>query len=175
MRWAITPQGRGKLVAFRSITSDADLKPGEFASSVDPTGMVLAEDGTSLRSPTTAERLRPIKDARQAYINARRDAVIAGGVSFNGWTFDTDPTSVNNLTAAVAFITAAPGAGFQVPPAVSWRDATNVDRDLTPTQLVGLGAAIFMLVQTAHVTARSLKDAIEAAVSEAAINAIDWP
>lgn len=59
--------------------------------------------------------------------------------------------------------------------AVSWRDATNVDRDLTPAQLVGLGAAIFTLVQTAHITARQLKDAITAATTEAAINAIDWP
>ena len=135
--------------------------------------------GNPAEAPSAAELLGVVKRARQAYINARRDAAIAGGVTFNGWTFDTDATSVNNLTAAVAFITAVSGPyggpPLQVPPAVSWRDATNTDRALTPAQLVGLGAAIFTLVQTAHLTARALKDAITAANSEAAINAIDWP
>jgi hypothetical protein len=131
--------------------------------------------GNPAEAPSAAELLGVVKRRRQTYINERRDKMIAGGVTFNGWTFDTDPTSVNNLTAAVAFIQAAPGAGLQVPAAVSWRDATNVDRNLTPAQLVGLGAAIFTLVQTAHYTARQIKDAIEVATSEAAINAIDWP
>lgn len=126
-------------------------------------------------APSAAELLSIDKRARQNYINTRRDAAIAGGVTFNGWRFDTDPASVNNLTAAVAFIQAAPGAGLQVPASVSWRDQGNTDRALTPTQLVGLGAAIFTLVQTAHYTARQLKDAIDAAATEAAINAIDWP
>ncbi len=175
MRWAITPGAIGAPVGFRGIRDDSELQPGEFASTTDPTGLVLANDGASLRLPTNAERLSPIKLQRQAYINTRRDATIASGVAYNGWTFDTDPASVNNLTAAVAFIQAAPGAGLQVPAAVSWRDATNVDRNLTPAQLVGLGAAIFTLVQTAHYTARQIKDAIEVATSEAEINAFDWP
>ena len=175
MRWAITPNGAGNPVGYRGIKNDSDLLPGEFASTTDPTGKVLADDGTSLRDPTTAERLAPLKRDRQNYINDRREVAIASGAQFNGWTFDTDERSVANLTAAVAFIQAAPDYGFPVPPAISWRDATNVDRALSPAQLVGLGAAIFTRVQTAHGIARQLKDAIEAANSEAAINAIDWP
>ena len=152
------------------------LRPGgSWRVVYAPDGSETVQWGNPAQAPSAADLLSVVKRQRQMYINARRDAVIAGGVTFNGWTFDTDPTSVNNLTAAVAFIQAAPGAGLQVPPSVSWRDAGNTDRDLTPAQLVGLGAAIFTLVQTAHITARALKDAIEAANSDAAINAIDWP
>lgn len=152
------------------------LRPGgSWRVMYGANGSESVQWGNPAEAPSAAELLGVVKRQRQAYINTRRDAVIAGGVAFSGWTFDTDATSVNNLTAAVAFIQAAPGAGLEVPASVSWRDATNVDRALSPTQLVGLGAAIFMLVQTAHYTARQLKDAIEAATTEAAISAIDWP
>jgi hypothetical protein len=175
MRWAVSPRGAGQPVGFRGIRDDSELQPGEFASSTDPAGLVLAADAASLRTPTSAELLVPLKRARQNYINDRREIAIASGAEFNGWTFDTDERSVANLTAAVAFIQAAPDYGFPVPPAISWRDATNFDRALTPAQLVGLGAVIFTRVQTAHGIARALKDAIEAATTEAAIRAIDWP
>lgn len=154
----------------------ATLRPGgSWRVVYGADGAESVQWGIPAQAPSAAELLGVDKRARQAYINARRDAVIAGGVAFNGWTFDTDTVSVNNLTAAVAFIQAAPGADLEVPASVSWRDAGNTDRALTPAQLVGLGAAIFTLVQTAHYTARQLKDAIETATSEAEINAIDWP
>lgn len=175
MRWAITPGSVGQPVGFRGIKDDSDLQAGEFASSTDPAGLVLDSDGASLRAPTNAERLAPLKRARQNYINDCREVAIASGAEFNDWTFDTDERSVANLTAAVAFIQAAPDYGFPVPEAISWRDATNVDRALTPAQLVGLGAVIFTNVQTAHGIARALKDAIEAATTEGAIAAVDWP
>jgi len=176
MRWAITERGEGEFVGFRSCSDTDALGPGEaFFTNFDPTGYVLAEGGGSLREPTIEESLRPLKRARQQYINDRRDGHIAGGVEFNGWRFDTDPQSIANLTAAVAFIQAAPSAGFEAPTSVSWRDESNVDRDLTPAMLVGLGAAVFVRVQTAHAIARQLKDAIAAATSAAQIAGIDWP
>lgn len=124
-----------------------------------------------------ASDLAEAKRTRRDYINARRDAFIGSGVTFNGVEYDTDAQSVANLTAAVAFIQAAPSAGLsaQVPSAVSWRDKGNTDRNLSPSDLVGLGAVIFQRVQTAHFIARGLKDAIESAASVAAVNAVDWP
>lgn len=127
------------------------------------------------QAPSATELLSTDKRARQQYINERRDAAIASGVEFNRWRFDTDQQSLINLTAAVTFISAARSAGIDPPEVVSWRDADNFDRDLTPMQLIALGGAMFVAVQTAHFTARALKDAIEAATNEAAINAIDWP
>lgn len=176
MRWAITERGEGELVGFRGCGDSDELQPGEaFFTNFDPTGYVLAEGGGSLRPPTAGEALRPLKRARQQYLNERRDTYIAAGVEFNGWRFDTDAQSTQNLTAAVAFIQAAPAYGFQAPATVSWRDADNVDRALSPAQLVGLGAAVFTRVQTAHAIARELKDAVEGATSAAQIAGIDWP
>lgn len=176
MRWAITERGEGEAVGSRSCGESDPLQPGEsFFTNFDPTGYVLAEGGGSLREPTIEESLRPLKRARQQYINDRRDGHIAGGVEFNGWRFDTDPQSISNLTAAVAFIQAAPLGNFTPPESVSWRDADNVDRDLTPAMLVGLGSAMFARVQAAHGLARYLKDAIAAATSAAQIEGIDWP
>lgn len=154
----------------------AALRPnGGWRVVYDAAGGESVQWANPARAPSSAELLAVDTRARQAYVNARRDAAIAGGVTFNGWPFDSDPGSIANLTAAVAFINAAPDYGFTVPETVSWRDANNVDRALTPAQLVGLGAVIFTRVQTAHGIARVLKDAIEAATTEAAISAIDWP
>lgn len=154
----------------------AALRPnGGWRVVYDAAGGETVQWANPSLAPSAADLRGIDKRKRQAHINARRDAVIAGGVTFNGWRFDTDSTSIANLTAAVAFLQAAPTVGIQTPATVSWRDADNVDRVLTPAQLIGLGAAIFTRVQTAHGIARQLKDRIELAGNEAAINAIDWP
>jgi len=140
----------------------------------DPTGLIVDADG-NLRAETAAELLAKAKRQRELYINGRRDQFIAGGVTFKGWRFDSDPQSIANLTEAVAFIQAAPSAGEQVPPFISWRDANNVDRNLTPVELVQFGKQIFVLKQTAHFTARAIKDAIAAAETIEAVEAADWP
>ena len=171
--WAWRSNGVGEPVTARRVAPYETLAPGESLITTDPTGWIVDNTG-AIRAQTSAERLARAKRERQTYINQRREAEIAGGVDFGPWHFDTDPTSVGNLTSAVAFIQAAPGAGLQVPPSISWRDANNVDRDLTPAQLVQLGGAIFAKVQAAHFKARQIKDRIAAATTLAAIAAEDW-
>jgi hypothetical protein len=54
--WAITPNGIGKPVTARAIEPDWDLVDGETLKvEVWERGMVLAEDGASLRLPTSEE------------------------------------------------------------------------------------------------------------------------
>lgn len=115
------------------------------------------------------------KRARQDYINERRDAAITAGVVFNGVPYDTNRQSVIDLTSSVVFLKATRDEGDPVPNTISWRDANNVDRDLTYKQLLKLAEKIFTQVQTAHVIARQLKDAIQALNSVEAINRVDWP
>lgn len=172
--WAWRSTGVGQPVQARRVSPFDPLADDEQVVAFDPTGMIVDDAGT-LRAETADELLAKAKRARELHINGRRDEFIAGGAQFMGWTFDTDAQSIANLTAAVTFIQAAPSYGIQTPAAVSWRDADNVDRDLTAPQLVGLGAAVFARVQQAHFTARALKDAVAAATSEAAVAAIDWP
>lgn len=122
-----------------------------------------------------AADLEQAKRDRQDYINSRRDKYITEGVTSGGIDFDTDPASVNNLTAAIVFMFVGQALGAPVPSTVSWRDAANQDRDLNFGQLFALGGAMFTRVQTAHQIARQLKDQIETLDSVSAINAVDWP
>lgn len=119
--------------------------------------------------------LAAVRRERQAYINQRRDAFIGSRVESGGVMYDTDVNSVNNLTAAILFMFVAQSLGVPVPATISWRDANNVDRDLTFADLFQLGAAIFTKVQTAHVTARQVKDKIETMTDLEAIKREDWP
>ena len=176
MPYAITPSAIGAPVAWRAIRAGWPLVDGEtFTVDEHPEGLVLADNRLSLRAPTNQEALAPQKQARQVYINRRRDMAVAAGVAYGGNRYDTDSQSINNLTAAVAFIEAALRLNMPVPPTVSWRTADNVDVALTPGQLVEFGAVIFTQVQTAHMTARALKDQIEALTTAREIEAVDWP
>ena len=63
--YAITPKGIGKPVGMRSIQPDWALVDGETFTVDDWTeDMVLAEDGVSLRLPTSAEDLTEAKASR---------------------------------------------------------------------------------------------------------------
>jgi len=172
--WAWRSTGVGRAVQARRVSPFDPLADDEQVVSFDPTGMIVDDTGT-LRAETADELLAKARRARDVYINGRRDEFIAGGVQFMGWPFDSDPASIQNLTAAVAFIQAAPNYGMPAPEAVSWRDANNVDHDLTPAQLVALGAVVFGRVQQAHFTARALKDQIAAATTQGEVAAVDWP
>ena len=131
-------------------------------------------DGTKAVPPPT----QPLADVRAevaARINSGRREEMRSGVVFEGNRYDTDPTSLANLTAAVTFIKAAPDAGLTPPATVSWRDADNVDHDLTYVQLILLAEAMFVHVQTAHATARALKDSLKGKQTAATIRAVKWP
>jgi len=161
-------------VAYRRLDFNESPIQGETEVDYEPVGYILDEDGVSIRKETDSEILEKVKVIRQNYINGKREQDIASGVDFNGWSFDTDSKSIDNITAAVAFIKSAPDAGLTPPSTISWRDATNVDRDLTVVQLIGLGAAVFQKVQAAHFKARQLKDAIASCATKEEIMAIDW-
>jgi hypothetical protein len=161
-------------VVYRRLDFNEVALPDETEVDYEPVGCILDEDGVSIRKETDSEILEKVKVIRQSYINGKREQDIASGVDFNGWSFDTDSRSVDNITAAVAFIKSAPDAGLTPPSTISWRDATNVDRDLTVVQLIGLGAAVFQKVQAAHFKARQLKDTIASCTTKEEVMAIDW-
>lgn len=174
LKWVWSSQGPKQFVSYRRLDFDELPKQGEFEVDYEPHGYVLDDDGVSIRPESDNEKLEKAKIIKQAYINSRRDNFIASGVTYNGWKFDTDNSSINNITSAVAFIKAAPDAGLTPPTTVSWRDADNIDRDLTIEQLIGLGAAVFQRVQEAHFKARALKDAIQVCTSLEEVAVIDW-
>jgi hypothetical protein len=120
----------------------------------------------------------PLVDLRasaRARINQERDARIQAGVEFGGARFDTDERSRANLAAAVTFISAARAEGLQVPETITWRDQADVDHALTPSELVYLGAAMFQHVESVYRGSWALKDAVAAAETAEAVDAVRWP
>lgn len=174
LKWVWSPGAVGQFVEYRRLDFDEQPAVGEFEIDYEPVGYVLDADGVSIRPESLQEKLVKEKSARQRYINFKRDSYITSGVTFNGWAFDSDSRSIDNITAAVAFIKSAPDAGLTPPSTISWRDANNVDRDLTVAQLIGLGAVVFQRVQEAHFKARQLKDTIEICTSLEEVAAVDW-
>lgn len=183
MRWAITPRGAGKPVGFRVINTDDDLVSGEFASTTDPVGKVLADDSTSLRAPTAGEVLAAARLARWEYIKTRRQAALEGGVDWNGHRWDTEEDDVNRvsrtLTSWQRALSLPPEQQAMlpapVPTAVSWTTADNEEVLLSVAELAMLDAAISLHTGVVFDTAKPLRAAINAAQTLEAINAVDWP
>lgn len=180
MRWAITPRGVGNAVGFRAIISDDDLKPGEFASTTDPAGMVLANDGTSLRAPTNSELLARAKEARLEYIKNRRNEAIEQGVTFNGRPYWTDRDSVIDLaTALIGFLSLSMLSNEQVsqlpiPPAIPWKTREGYVPH-SPQELVLLYAAVSQYRLAQHQIEEQLISLVNAATNVNQVNAVDWP
>ena len=180
MRWAITPGAAGAPVGFRGIRTDADLQPGEFASSADPAGLVLAADGNSLRPPTQAEVLAVARLARLEYLKDRRNAAIETGLQFNGRAYWTDRDAILDLASAlIGFLSLSllppqDLAQLAVPATVPWKTRSGyVPHALG--ELVMLYAAMSQFRLAQHQIEEGLIAAVNAAQSLEVINAVDWP
>ena len=103
MRWAITPNGIGKPVGYRPLgENETTLAGGEtFITTTDPADKLLGDDERSLRNPTSAERLRRVKDNRWERIKEKRQRVLYGGVRWNGHRWETSEEDYNSITRAV--------------------------------------------------------------------------
>lgn len=180
MRWAIQPAGVGQPVGYRDIRDDADLQPGEFASTTDPSGMVLASDGTSLRAPTNGELLAWAKEARLEYLKNRRNEAIEQGITFNGRPYWTDRDSVIDLaTALIGFLSLSMLSSEQVaqlpvPPAIPWKTRDGYVPH-SPQELVLLYAAVSQYRLAQHQIEEQLISLVNAATNVNQVNAVDWP
>lgn len=180
MRWAITPNGIGKPVGFRSIKTDAELKAGEFASTTDPQGKLLANDGASLRTPTDAELLAAAKAARLDGLKDRRNAAIETGITFNGRPYWTDRDSVLDLASAligflaIGVLPPEQIAQLPVPAAVPWKTREGYVPHTLP-QLVLLYAAVSQYRLAQHQIEEELIAYVDAATTIEEVNAVSWP
>lgn len=180
MRWAITPRGIGQPVSFRAINSDEELQAGEFASTTDPAGLVLAQDGASLRVPTGAEVLMAAKAERLNYLRERRNQAIEAGIEFNGRQYWTDRDSVLDLASAligflsIGILPAEQVAQLPVPSTVPWKTRDGYVSH-TLQELVLLYAAISTYRLAQHQIEEQLIDAVNAATTVQQVAAVDWP
>lgn len=84
-------------------------------------------------------------------------------VTMNGWVFDGDPISANNITG----ILAANSAGIPVPWPLMWRGADNINRSVSQADMVTLAALIMQRIQTIYAESWYLKDTIIPAMAAA--------
>lgn len=118
--------------------------------------------------PVTA--LDSLKKLKMVEINAYRERVLAAGVVFNGYQFDSDTLSVQRLTA----VAAAVGAGIPLPTGFTWRSAANVDVPMNGTAIIALLATMMAKADEIYKTSWAKKRQVEVATTEAEVNAVVW-
>lgn len=117
------------------------------------------------------------KAAKLSAINAERDRREELGFPCRGKWLDSTPRSVQRITAAALAAQAVLATGQ--PYSVDWTCADNSTLILDAAGVIGIPVALAQHAAALHDHARSLKAAVEAADSEAALAAIDiqagWP
>lgn len=98
-----------------------------------------------------------------------RDEAETAPFTWNSMTFDADRISQSRIQGAVQLAT------MDANLSVDWTLADNSSVTLTASDLMQLGGALGVHVTTAHVKGRLVRDAIDAATTEAELDAVTWP
>jgi len=119
--------------------------------------------------------LDDVKKYRSDYITIKRNAALKTLVaSWGGDLWDANEETSNRIASALSMVREAGSLGIPTPPAIPWRTYDNKDRTLTIAELTQMGAAVFLAQQMVWAKQAQLKNAIEAATTEAEVNAIEW-
>ena len=121
--------------------------------------------------------LAAAKAAKLAAINAERDRREREGFPYLGKVLDSNPRSVQRITAAALAAQAALAAGQ--PFSLDWTCADNSTLTLDAAGMIGMPVALARHAAVLHDHARALKMTTEAAIDQVEMSAIDiqagWP
>jgi hypothetical protein len=112
--------------------------------------------------------LADFKSAQWATIKQARELVEFGGFVWDGSEFDSDAISQQRIQGLVHIANLDPAMSVQ------WTLADNTTRTLTSADAVQVGKELAAHVNEAHMKARVLREAIEAATTPEAVQAITW-
>jgi len=112
--------------------------------------------------------LADIKAAQWTLIKAARTQAEYAGFIWDGSTFDSDAISQNRITGAVTL------AQLSSTFTIDWTLATNQVRTLNQSEMLQVGAALGVHVQTQFAKGQSLRVQIDAATTQAEVEAIVW-
>jgi len=125
----------------------------------------------------TADDLAAAKLAKRAAINAKRDAVAAGGALTPKGMVDTNLASVVKINGAVTLANVM--AAQNQPVSIPWTMADNSTVLHDGTELTVMGVAVAQFAAAVHAHALALKIAVDAAQTFTDLSAIDietgWP
>lgn len=117
-----------------------------------------------LRTLTIAQR----RERLHALIRARRKEVEAGGIVVDGAPIRTDETSQAKIAGAISLFDKDPTLVT-----IDWEAAPGIWVALDKTTVETIGVAVGRHVQAAFSQARALGEAVEAASTHAALDAVD--
>lgn len=145
----------------------------------EPPSSLHTWDGSGwvLDVAAAASYLQDRRTTRLAAINTERDRREEAGFPYRGQILDSTPRSVQRITAAALAAQAALAAGQSF--SLEWTCADNSTLTLDAGGVSGMPVALAQHAAALHAHARSLKAAVDAANSEAALATIDiqagWP
>ncbi len=134
----------------------------------DPETQTLTQDDTG-EYVVSEISIVEAKERKRNAINAERQRLLAGGISYDGNTFDSDDKTIQRITAIFTFALADPQFTSQ------FITKDNKTVTLSNADCRGLGQAAAKHEQTAVFTARQLKDQALAAKATEELRAIKWP
>ena len=112
--------------------------------------------------------LPDLKSAQWALIKQARSQAEYAGFTWDGSTFDSDAISQNRITGAVTL------AQLSSTFTIDWTLATNQGRTLNQSEMLQVGAALGVHVQTQFAKGQSLRVQIDAATTQAEVEAVVW-
>lgn len=135
------------------------------------------EHGNPVAMTQPEPSLAAIKASLSAAITAERDQREAAGFPYHGRVLDSNPLSVQRITAAALGAQAAVATGQVF--TVDWTCADNSILTLDAPAVIGMPLALAQHAAALHAHARTLKVAVDAASDKTALAAIDiqsgWP
>lgn len=116
--------------------------------------------------------LAEAKVEKRKLINTTRDTLEKSGFTYMGKVIDSDITSVIRISIAVQGAQTALAAS--VPFEVVWTAKDNSTLTLDASQLIGMSIALSSYANDLHVHAREKKTLIDAATTQAELEAVQW-
>lgn len=112
------------------------------------------------------------KELKWAQIKQARAKEEYAGFTWNSTIFDSDVISQNRITGAVMLAQMAIAGGQ--PYSIEWTLKDNTVRTLTAQDMLAVGTALGAHVQTQFSKGQALRAQIEAATTQAEVEAISW-
>ena len=144
---------------FVYVPDDLDLSTGLWK--------VVAGELQALPEPVVS--LENLKLRKWRVMKLARDAEEFGGLVFQGNTYDTDALSQQRIQGASQLAT------LDAITEIDWTTADNTTVTLTKADVINLGVTLGAHITTAHERGRIVRQQIEAATTEAELEAITWP
>jgi hypothetical protein len=117
------------------------------------------------------DELTHAKNKAEKSILTCRDVIITGGCKTPLGVVDTDEVSIRNILGScqIAAIMKSLNQPFQI----GWKYHDNVIRTLTADEMIGVGLVVMQHVSVCYSVSWAMKDALDAAVTIAEVEAID--